>query len=856
MPLIPDRQSIYKSRYQRPDRKWICGKASQGCACPSGPDHGGSCPGYECKPSHVGDRWLCTRPDQYGGPCDSTSIENPDVGPIVSDGQAICCRKAQCTPTLSLRARRGRATWMLLAAIIGILLIVIGSNWRNTLITPGPLTTAHQGASFVGQHTTDDGLNAENCNACHDPLEETLGLFIFGTPDSGTHTSQSRKCLECHTSLADAPMNAHGISNSNLQWLSTTAQETKSARQDISISLRLASLITGSERHPDNQLACATCHQEHNGQLFDLTHMSQNQCQSCHTKQFQSFNIGHPDFGHSDTGNPFPFTRRTRIAFDHESHFKKHFRDSKEPKFDQVNCNVCHTFSSFDSVPRIESFGTMCATCHVDSISRMPDNPLRLYGLPSLQTEILDEEDKSVQNWPNVTKEISLSRFLLLFTSADEEYSTENGKTTKEQFEDDLIIADETFLQELFALDVFEDSAQLDAIQRLAQSIQRLNMQLTNGQNVSPLLARLKRMQSEKLRDTFNYAAMLGQLSNPKPLNKILDVIAKGDIVANRGHFTTEDGKASIASWKNKLEQVPQWIALTQALGALEAPPDIEFIEWFAKFDSFKKWFDSVVTIKDGRWLATSNGRKISSSSWKKLVGSAPGYGTLDSAKDTPSKKSIADFRSWLLSQSKFKKWLETSYRITPDAWYPSESPRSVLYRPLGHADPFIKEWIDYTASLYFDNKAAQQLFDDLTGRRAPNASPGRCIKCHAVDHEISLDKKSNLRVNWTRPELPRRFTKFNHSPHLKLLNCISCHDYNTPPANNTGENYRYKDSFRALGTNGNLGTDFLTFKSNFRPLTQVDCAKCHTAKKAGNSCLICHNYHIQEFTALSSTEL
>lgn len=856
MPIIPDRRSIYKSRYQRPDRKWVCGKASQGCACPSGPDHGGSCPGYECKPSHVKDRWLCTRPDQYGGPCNSTSIENPDIGPIIRDGQAICCRKTQCTPTLSLRARRGRVTWALLAVIISILLIGLGGNWRDKLITPGPLTTAHQGASLVGQHITDDGLNSENCNACHDPLEKVLGLAIFGSRDRATHTSQSQKCLECHTSLADAPMYAHGISESNLRWLLTSARETKPTQQHTSVSLTLAGLIAGSERHPDKQIACATCHQEHNGQLFDLTRMSQNQCQSCHTKKFGSFNVGHPDFGHPDTKNRFPYTRRTRIVFDHESHFTKHFRDSNESNFDQVNCNDCHTFSSFNSIPQIESFDTMCATCHADSISRRPDNPLRLYGLPSLQTEILDEEDKSVQNWPNVTKEISLSPFLLLLTSGDEEYPTVNGKTTQEQFEDDLMVADDMFLRELFALDVFEDGAQLDAIQRLAQSIQRLNTQLTDDQNVSPLLTRLERMQSEELRDAFDYEAMLGQLSKPKPINETLDAIAKGDIVTNRGHFTTEDGKASNASWKSKLEQVPQWIALTQALEALEDPPGMEFIEWFAKFDSFKKWFDSVVAIKDGRWLAASNGRKISSSNWKKLVGSSPGYATLGSPEDTPAEKPIADFRSWLLSQSKFGKWLETSYRITPDAWYPSESPRSVLYRPLGHADPFIKEWIDYTASLYFDNKAAQLLFDDLTGRQTPDVSPGRCTKCHAVDHEIGLDKKSRLRMNWTRPESPRRFTRFNHSPHLILLNCISCHDYNTPPANDTGDNFRYKDSFRAPGTNGKLGTDFLTFKSNFRPLTQIDCAKCHTAQKAGNSCLVCHNYHIQKFAVLSSAEL
>jgi hypothetical protein len=65
-----------------------------------------------------------------------------------------------------------------------------------------------------------------------------------------------------------------------------------------------------------------------------------------------------------------------------------------------------------------------------------------------------------------------------------------------------------------------------------------------------------------------------------------------------------------------------------------------------------------------------------------------------------------------------------------------------------------------------------------------------------------------------------------------------------------------YLDSFKAstegleLGvnfSNANQGAGGHAFVSNFEPVAKGDCTRCHVQGKAGDSCLICHNYHIKE---------
>ncbi len=102
-------KDIYKRPYVRPNGNWVCGRSAEGRPCPHGPSTRGKCTAqHECKPAQVGDRWVCTRPEQYGGPCDDPALPDPSFGPVVVEGVGVCCRKVHCTPQRSIRAMRGR----------------------------------------------------------------------------------------------------------------------------------------------------------------------------------------------------------------------------------------------------------------------------------------------------------------------------------------------------------------------------------------------------------------------------------------------------------------------------------------------------------------------------------------------------------------------------------------------------------------------------------------------------------------------------------------------------------------------------------------------------------------------------
>ena len=61
-----------------------------------------------------------------------------------------------------------------------------------------------------------------------------------------------------------------------------------------------------------------------------------------------------------------------------------------------------------------------------------------------------------------------------------------------------------------------------------------------------------------------------------------------------------------------------------------------------------------------------------------------------------------------------------------------------------------------------------------------------------------------------------------------------------------------YLDSFKADAGGQEIGVNFENlaghhaFVSNFDPIAKSDCTRCHVASKAGDSCLVCHNYHIR----------
>ena len=200
----PDFNSL---QYERPNMKWVCGKASCGQACRLGPDSKGNCrvtaeckPACEIKPGEKAGRYRCTRPPEYGGPCPG--------GPL-PDGS--CCRPlTRCAPVMSLRARRINFTICAVILTTALLLVALSGPARWNFISPGPLSQQHSTFTFAHRAKQDE---KGNCAVCHTAARTGVASWFLNADKArpGPHdfqalastepvglTSIDQNCLECH----------------------------------------------------------------------------------------------------------------------------------------------------------------------------------------------------------------------------------------------------------------------------------------------------------------------------------------------------------------------------------------------------------------------------------------------------------------------------------------------------------------------------------------------------------------------------------------------------------------------------------------------------------------------------------
>jgi hypothetical protein len=184
-------------------------------------------------------------------------------------------------------------------------------------------------------------------------------------------------------------------------------------------------------------------------------------------------------------------------------------------------------------------------------------------------------------------------------------------------------------------------------------------------------------------------------------------------------------------------------------------------------------------------------------------------------------------------------------YELPADAkmagWYADLL--ELKYKPLGHADPVAKGWIDFAveqsakAGDAAKQSRAEVMRDELLSR---SEGVGRCVKCHAVSEFTSPEGLPARKMEWkdVSPN-PWPFTVFAHAPHLGLLGggeaCTTCHVLD-PEA-------KYADSFKT--------PDARNFASNFNGIKKETCMQCHGARaveqekgRVREDCLLCHVYH------------
>ncbi len=242
--------------------------------------------------------------------------------------------------------------------------MLLGSNWRNELVVPGPLCSHH--AQVLR------GAGWENrCNACHAAGNQSVGGWLSAVVENSVGPTQSDKCMVCHdkTLATEFALSPHNLPDEQL-------------------------LKRHGESHGNvpRELACSICHQEHQGADHAIAAMDDARCQSCHTQQFESFATDHPELG------IWPYDRRTPIAFSHTTHEGKYFAEKNQP----FACLQCHVEDSTGNVQKTLSYKVACAQCHDEEIATSLAEGVAMLALPSVDLDTLAEAGMDLGAWPEM----------------------------------------------------------------------------------------------------------------------------------------------------------------------------------------------------------------------------------------------------------------------------------------------------------------------------------------------------------------------------------------------------------------------------------------------------------------------
>ncbi|MBB73607.1 MAG: hypothetical protein CMJ75_03725 [Planctomycetaceae bacterium] len=393
-----------RGEYERPNQQWTCGRASEGLTCALGPSGSGHC-GAVCEPYLDGDRYYCNNVSMLSNGCDVGPLENgsccqipAECQPARKAGKWVCTRgqclhgpsadgqcsqkAAVCRPHRSIWAQRRALTIGTVALVLGVLLALGAGRYHASIVSPGGLASVHSTSS---------------CQDCHQAGEVGLSDWVSMALSPSDRSVQSeQKCLSCHRELGTSPLHAHGLEVAELEKMSALAARSPSSTR---LLIKAARAVFTPHNNED-KLDCATCHQEHRGRSHDLKGISNEQCQSCHKTTFHSLSDGHPQF------SDYPYARRTRIYFDHSTHFNQHFDsferimpEGKKP----TSCLTCHELDGNGHKFVVRGFEEACSSCHTPQISDSAIPGVVLFGVPKLDPTTLAEDDQpfTLGIWPN-----------------------------------------------------------------------------------------------------------------------------------------------------------------------------------------------------------------------------------------------------------------------------------------------------------------------------------------------------------------------------------------------------------------------------------------------------------------------
>ena len=507
----------------------------------------------------------------------------------------------------------------------------------------------------------------------------------------------------------------------------------------------------------------------------------------CHVAAFASFSKGHPEF------DDYPFRRRTRIAFDHESHFGKHFRESPESGRAPGECRDCHTPDVRGQTMGVYGFEAACGGCHASQIEgagRASAKGIPVIAVPGFDVAAMVENALAVGHW-SADADANATPFMDFLLAGEAPYAAARRALA------------ETDLMDLGEMDADERAA----IETLAWSVKELISEIA-AQGMPALKQRIE-------------SALRGDVAGER-FTRLAALVPADTVRAFRDEWFP--GLADEIARRRLGESVP--IPGQAATPATKAPapetaPSDEDDEILDDED------DSILDDEDGSILDDEDDDSILDDEDGSILDDEDDDSILDAGDALADEDGTAgedDSGAPAAPSAEGEEWAEAG------GWYREDF--TLRYRPSGHADGFVRAWLDLSGSVADapGAEAAGRIFERL----AALDSPGSCVKCRSVDANADGTRTVNWRARRPEPDL-RPFTAFSHTAHFSLLDdrgCVSCHPLD--PGADTASGY----------ADGNAGT----FASGFTPVERRICVQCHTGEKAGEGCLNCHNYHVGTF--------
>ena len=761
-----------------------------------------------------GQKWVCGRLAD-GRPC--SCGPKPNGRCSQSDNP--------CKPQLSLRCKRNMlALFVFLGSwvIVGVALFL--QNETDVYISPGELSFHH------GIVRDEDGKT--NCGACHDMNADHGWLNAAVSPK--TALDHSRKCLDCHfLDKSDDFLKPHGLASGH--GFSAAIKE----KFDVDV-------------------ACSKCHVEHKGFNAPITALSDAQCQSCHEKQFEGFNHGHPEF------TLYPYANQVSVRFDHRQHLDV---KAKEMKAIGGKCSHCHVPSASGRMMQHRPFAETCAACHL--------NP-NLFNKSSAQLTLLKLNPPSASDAADITPLMRLfspelnrlaesesadpvsvhmatRRFIRQLQLGLPLVESQSGpvRSILERLSADTVnetMRAEELDRSLFYYDYAKDTEQGKAwIYWLLAS--RLTDQDINAAE-ERLVQRFVDVNSGGLSGEFEFFKLLDAENSLHDL--VTAAVASGKLAAyTKGVIAADDPEIEAIVNYLKSDQMKMHIAeIVKCI-----PPNLKLS---TPEKALKKQLDKIakklspeekaLSVRDRlcKLILEDRGRgkfkKYSSSVLNKKDKNLYKYLSKTKAADLEKTKVDDCLKAIDSSLSKIAKILAieggavSKLPVMPKGFKPRWEPPpaatvrhrlevasisnwrfeasndSLIYTSTGHADPVFKAVHELAAHL--SDKASPKLLAELS-------RGGQCRFCHQPEISFRTEPRQ-VQMKWVTAK-SKRLQKFNHERHAGL-DCRTCH--------------QFKEE------NSAVATLFPGYKGSFEPISRSLCARCHQPQKVGDGCLKCHNYH------------